>query len=242
MPILYHFPKSLSSAAVQVVRELDAPVTIRVLGFANGQFHSSEEPELRLPTGGMGLIGPVRSCPTYRDEAGTTLVQCAPIIEYLCDRFDRDDRLRPAAGTAARARHLSLMVFAEATFFPVVQFLSAEGSPNDNAREEMRRERFRGLIAPYLVEELGAGPYLFGAEVSACDFIMGVPCLNNAAYAGLLSDFPVLLEYFDRLRARPSFREAEHSDDPLYGPSLVEMVATAHGNGWDFRFRAPHER
>ena len=242
MSTLYHYPKSLSSAAAQVVLELNAPVTIRVLRFANGQFVSDEEPELRLPTGGMGLIGPVRSCPVYRDESGTTLVQCAAIIEHLCDRFDPSDRLRPAAAKIDRARHLSRMVFAEATFFPVVQFLSAEGSTNDNDREEVRRERFRGLIAPFLVEELGSRPYLFGDEVSACDLLMGIPCLNNAAFAGVLDDFPILLDYFERLRARPSFAQVETSDDPSYGPSVVEMVATAHGDRWDFRYRAPHER
>ena len=111
MPTLYHFPRSLSSGAVQVVSELSAPVAVRVLGFQDGQFFSPDEPGLCLPTGGMGLIGPVRSCPTYVErEDDLTLVQCTAIIERLCDRYDRKNQLRPEA-SSARARHLSLMVF-----------------------------------------------------------------------------------------------------------------------------------
>jgi glutathione S-transferase len=244
-PVLYHFPRSLSSAAVQVVRELGAPVTVRVLEFSDGQFSSRDEPRMKLPTGGMGLIGPVRSCPTYREGAAgseITLVQCAPIIERLCDRFDPGDRFRPPAGSSERARHLSLMVFAEATFFPVIQFLAAEGSPNDTPREEIRRQRFRGLVAPFLIDALRSNPYMCGAELSACDFLMGIPCLNNAFHAGVLAPFPQLSAYFDRLRERDSFAEAHgNSEDPTYNASLVEMVSTAHGDRWDFEFRTPHE-
>ena len=244
MATLYHFPRSLSCAAVQVVRELAAPVTVRTLGFENGQFVCPEEPALELPTGGMGLIGPVRSCPTYVEMApdeALTLVQCSAIIDYICDRFGADSSLRPPPGTPARARHLSLMIFAEATLFPVVQFLSAEGSANDSPREEMRRARFQGLIAPFLLRELGGAAYMFGDSISACDFLIGMPCLNNAFNAGVLAPFPELGEYFERLRGRASFTEA-HGDpgDDTLNRGLAAMVATAHRDQWDFG--APHER
>jgi glutathione S-transferase len=246
---LFHFPRSLSSAAAQVVWELELPVDVRVLGLERGQFVCAEEPCLRLPTGGMGLIGPVRSCPTYREmgrdasEAPLTLVQCTAIIERMCDLFDNTNTLRPVANSAARARHLSLMVFAEATFFPVVQFLSPQGSPNDGARERMRRERFCGLIAPYLVEQLDGRRYMFGDEISACDFLMGMPCLNNAFNAGVLATFPSLGAYFERLRERDSFARAhgEETDQKL-GAALGEMVMTAHHDQWDFAYRSESER
>ena len=243
MATLFHFPRSLSSAAVQVVTELKAPVSVAVLGFEEGQFVQSGDTPVRLPLGGMGLIGPVRSCPTYVEEESTlTLVQCAAIVERLCERFDPDSTLRPA-GSAARARHLSLLVFAEATFFPVVQFLSPEGSPHDNAREAMRRSRFCGLIAPVLLEQLGTQRYLCGDRASACDFLMGMPCLNNAFNAGVLAEFPALLEYFDRLRGRESFMLAHGDpDDASLSGALGAMVRTAHTDGWDFLHRAPYER
>ena len=246
MTTLYHFPRSLSSGAVQVVLELEAPVTIRQLGFKEGQFTCDDEAKLALPTGGMGLIGPVRSCPTYRETAEggeLTLVQCSAIMERLCDRFDEENRLRPPPGTPERARHLSLMVFAEATFFPIVQFLSPEDSPNNNDREAMRRERFKGLVAPFLLDQLGDQQYLCGDTVSACDFITGMPCLNNAFNAGVLEDIPKLMAYYDRLRSRESFAEARGDiEDEVLNGALGDMVATAHQNRWDFTFRHPHER
>ena len=243
MATLYHFPRSLSSAAVQVVTELEAPVRVAVLGFEHGQFVPPGDTPVRLPLGGMGLIGPVRSCPTYvEEEASLTLVQCAAIVERLCDRFDPDNTLRPT-DSAARARHLSLLVFAEATFFPVVQFLSPEGAAHDNAREAMRRARFCGLIAPFLLDQLGTQLYLCGDRVSACDFLVGMPCLNNAFNAGVLAEFPALREYFARLRERESFKIA-HGDpnDASLGNALGAMVRTAHTDSWDFSHRAPHER
>ncbi|MBT6273458.1 MAG: glutathione S-transferase family protein [Chromatiales bacterium] len=247
MNTLYHFPRSLSSAAVQAVLEVTAPVNIVTMEFSAGQFsHPTGEP-LHLPTGGMGLIGPVRSCPTYTEDGpqSLTMIQCAAILERVCDLFDPDDRLRPPADTAARARHLSLMVFAEATFFPVVQFLRREGvvAGADLSRETMRRDRFKGLIAPYLLQELGDQPYLCGDAVSACDFLMGMPCLNNAYNAGVVDSFPRLGDYFERLRARPSFATAHgNPDDQRLAASLGEMAAAGHTDGWDFKFRAPHER
>ena len=236
MPILFHFPRSLSSAAVQVVSELEAPVEVRTLNFGDGQFSYAGKPA-PLPTGGMGLIGPVRSCPTYREDA-LTLIQCTAIIERLCDRFDPNNTLRPA-DASGRARHLSLMVFAEATLFPVVQFLSPPGSPNDNAREQMRRDRFEGLLAPFLESELDSNAFLCGASPSACDFLIGMPCLNNAFNAGVLTRFPQLLSYFERLRERDSFRLAHgNPDDGRLNRELGAMVATAHGDAWDFTYRA----
>ena len=241
MPTLYHFPRSLSSAAAQVIAELSAPVEVAELGFEAGQFVPPTGP-VKLPTGGMGLIGPVRSCPTYVEEdSGLTLIQCAAIVERLCDRFDAESTLRPAAPDA-RARHLSLLVFAEATFFPVVQFLSPEGSPHDNAREAMRRARFQGLIAPFLTEQLGGQSYLCGETVTASDFLIGMPCMNNAFNAGVVDGFPELLEYFERLRSRSSFQQAHGDpDDAELSAALGAMVRTAHTNSWDFGYRGPHE-
>ncbi|MEM7250623.1 MAG: glutathione S-transferase family protein [Pseudomonadota bacterium] len=240
--VLYHFPRSLSSAAVQVIDELQADIVVRVLDFDRGQFQSTEE-SLRLPTGGMGLIGPVRSCPTFCDkEKGLELIQCSAIIEHLCDRFDSQHVLRPAPGTLDHARHLSLMVFAEATLFPIVQFLTPPGSPHDNTREAMRRARFCGLAAPYLIQQLAGRPYFGGDRAAAVDFLITMPCLNNANNAGVLEPFPELQAYFERTSARPSFARARGDpSDAALNAALSDMVTTAHRNGWDFEFRSTAE-
>lgn len=153
-------------------------------------------------------VHPLGSVPALAD-GDIKIFESAAICLYLADKF-ADKGLAPAPGTPLRGAYYQWIVFAVTTLEPPVGeyashalFLPPE--KRDPVRAEKARENLEKIYA-VLAGALQGNPFLTG-KFSAAD-VMIASILNWARSMKLLDEQPVLLDYVNRLVARPAAARA----------------------------------
>jgi glutathione S-transferase len=141
-------------------------------------------------------INPSGKLPALVD-GGTRVFENAAICMYVAERFP-EAGLAPPVGSPDRGRYLSLMVYSTAQLEPSMGD-SLLGLQSDNsARGWTDFEQAKDAVE----RELGDGPYLFGAQFTAADVMIGSMFIWHRAFGGH-SNRPRIDAYIDRLQARP---------------------------------------
>jgi glutathione S-transferase len=141
-------------------------------------------------------INPSGKLPALVD-GGTRVFENAAICMYVAERFP-EAGLAPPVGSPDRGRYLSLMVYSTAQLEPSMGD-SLLGLQSDNsARGWTDFEQAKDAVE----RELGSGPYLFGAQFTAADVMIGSMFIWHRAFGGH-SNRPRIDAYIDRLQARP---------------------------------------
>lgn len=140
-------------------------------------------------------INPAGKLPALVD-GRTRLFENAAICMYVADKFPQA-RLAPPVGSPERGRYLSLMAYSTAQLEPAM----------GDSLLRLRHHPARGWTdfehAKDVVErELGNGPYLFGAQFTAADVMIGSMFIWQRAF-GSRSNRPKIDAYVARLQARP---------------------------------------
>ena len=215
---LYHVPRTSSAPLVAVLHELQVPtdaVSVRTLSFADLR----SDWFLRLnPLGTVPLLA-------GSDASGEFgIVEAGAILGFLLDLVENSAGpgsgcvLRPPSCSMASAKSHQLVAFATSTLFQLCSctFLSTLSKETcDETKVAAARERFRGIVGPWLVGELGASEEFFlaryggGGSPSAADFMLCKP-LGNAEAMGWLEGegLAPLASWLERMRARPSHAAA----------------------------------
>jgi len=121
----------------------------------------------------------------------------AAICMYIAEKFP-EKRLAPSIGTPERGRYLSLMVYSTSQLEPSMGDSLLHIRSNNSARGWTNFEQAKDAVE----RELGYGPYLFGAQFTAADVMIGSMLIWHRAFGGKLNR-PKLDAYIDRLQARP---------------------------------------
>lgn len=141
-------------------------------------------------------INPSGKLPALVD-GGTRVFENAAICMYVAEKFP-EAGLAPPVGSPDRGRYLSLMVYSTAQLEPSMGD-SLLGLQSDNsARGWTDFEQAKDAVE----RELGSGPYLFGAQFTAADVMIGAMFIWHRAFGGH-SNRPRIDAYIDRLQARP---------------------------------------
>ena len=141
-------------------------------------------------------INPSGKLPALVD-GGTRVFENAAICMYVAEKFP-EAGLAPPVGSPDRGRYLSLMVYSTAQLEPSMGD-SLLGLQSDNsARGWTDFEQAKDAVE----RELGDGPYLFGAQFTAADVMIGSMFIWHRAFGGH-SNRPGIDAYIDRLQARP---------------------------------------
>jgi glutathione S-transferase len=141
-------------------------------------------------------INPSGKLPALVD-GGTRVFENAAICMYVAEKFP-EAGLAPPVGSPDRGRYLSLMVYSTAQLEPSMGD-SLLGLQSDNsARGWTDFEQAKDAVE----RELGDGPYLFGAQFTAADVMIGSMFIWHRAFGGH-SNRPRIDAYIDRLQARP---------------------------------------
>ena len=191
-------PRTRSSRALWLLEEIGTPYELTEL---RGAQRRSAEHLARHPLGRV---------PALELNDGTTMFESAAICLQLAD-INPDAGLIPPVGSPERALVYQWVVFAvtelEAPLFRWIRALA------DGAAEPPERDRFM-QAADALQSALQDGAWLLRDTFTVAD-VMCASVLEGAHSRTLLDDWPGLLAYAERSRARPAYaRAAEISDRP----------------------------
>lgn len=147
--------------------------------------------------------------PSFED-GGTRIIESTAAVLHLADKF-ADKGLAPALGTPERARYYELAVYAVSTLDETVVplFFHKVLFPPERRSAAVVDEKtpIWNVAGKLLTERLGDGPFFLGKSFSAVDVIVGYD-IGLAEKAGLLSDFPKLHEYAQRITSRDAYKKA----------------------------------
>lgn len=196
---IFHFARTRAHRALWVSEELGINIDINTVDLPSG---AQKKPDYLA-------IHPLGMVPAIKD-GDETLFESAAIVLTLADRHS-EAGLAPALDSPLRGKYNQWSVFGPAELDHILATISLH---TFLLPEEMRnpdiaaaaRDQFL-LRAKVLNDELSSKPYLLGDKFQACDIIVGHDCAW-ATLVNLLSDFPSLESYLQRLSERPAYEKA----------------------------------
>jgi glutathione S-transferase len=209
--VLYTNPMSRGRTARWMLEEVGAPYRAEIIDYATGM----KAPDyLRL--------NPMGKVPALRHGA-TVVTECAAICAYLADAFPQAG-LAPPPGDRLRGPYYRWLFFAAGPIEAMIinRALGVQVPPE--------RERMAGYGRPAHVLDtiehaLTEGPYLTGAQFTAADVYFGATLGWGMAF-NLIEKRPALVDYTDRINARPAAVRARAIDDAL---GAEQATAAAQG-------------
>ncbi len=141
-------------------------------------------------------INPAGKLPALVD-GRSRLFENAAICLYLAEKFPQA-RLAPAPGTPERGRYLSLMVYSTSQVEPAMGDALLRVRSNSSSRGWNDFENVKDVVE----RELGYGPYLFGAQFTAADVMIGSMFVWLRMWGKTVGRHKIDA-YVDRLLARP---------------------------------------
>jgi glutathione S-transferase len=208
----YHSPNTRSSGALVLLEELGADYELRVINMKAG--------EQRAPA--YLAVNPMGKVPAVMHGDALVTEQVA-IFLYLADLFPRA-QLAPALDDPLRGPYLRWLVYYAAAFEPAIV---------DRA---MEREQAPLAMSPYgdyetmlktLTDRLARGNFILGERFSAADILWGTALAWTTMFK-LVPETPVIMEYVERINARPSVAEVKARDAEL---SAAHEKATTGSTG-----------
>ncbi|MEG5137134.1 MULTISPECIES: glutathione S-transferase [unclassified Microcoleus] len=212
MITVHHLNNSRSQRVLWLLEELDLEYEVK---------RYERDPKTMLAPASLRAVHPLGKSPVITDGA-LTLAESGAIVEYLVDRYG-GGRLAPELGTPERLRYIYWLHYAEGSAMPPLVlklvFNQVETSPmpffaRPIARSIVARVN-KSFIDPqialhlgYVEAELEKSLWFVGSEFTAADIQMSFPLEAAAAQVGLDSSRPKLMDFLDRIHARPAYRRA----------------------------------
>ncbi len=212
MIIVHHLNNSRSQRVLWLLEELGVAYEIK-----SYQRH----PKTMLAPESLREVHPLGKAPVITD-GKVTLAETGAIVEYIVERHG-GGRLIPAEGTPERLRYTYWLHYAEGSAMPplllklIFSRLPKGPMPffvRPIARSISRRA-ISTFIGPqitthldYLEKEIGKSAWFAGDEFTAADIQMSFPLEAAAARGGLDNSRPGLMDFLDRIHARPAYERA----------------------------------
>jgi glutathione S-transferase len=193
---VHHLNNSRSQRVLWLLEEIGAPYEI---------VRYQRKPNMLAPSE-LRRVHPLGKSPVIED-GGTKLAETGLIVEYLVENHGRS--LAPARDTTPYWRYKYWLHYAEGSLMPpfllklVVDRLGLLGYP---ARGYVKSQI--KLHLNFLEGELNAAPYFAGEEFSAADIMLSFPIEVARERGGLDGTRPKLMDFLQRIHARPSYQRA----------------------------------
>jgi glutathione S-transferase len=155
-------------------------------------------------------------------EGGETIAESGAIIEWVLERHG-NGRLIPPPGTPERLRYTYWLHYAEGSAMPPLLlkliFDRVETSPMPFFIKPVARgisARVKGAFLTqqlkthldFMEAELGKSQWFAGGELTGADIQMSFPLETAKSRGGLDASRPKLMDFVDRIHARPAYRRA----------------------------------
>ena len=212
MIVVHHLNNSRSQRVLWLLEELGLAYEIK--RYERDKKTMLAPPELRK-------IHPLGKSPVLTD-GDLTLAESGAIIEYLVERYG-DGCFSPPREAPAYLRYRYWLHYAEGSLMsPLLLklvFDKIETSPMPFFIKPIAKaisgQAKSTFIMPqvnthldYLEAELGKAQWFVGAEFTAADVQLSFPIEAAAARGGLNASRPKLMDYLQRIHARPAYQRA----------------------------------
>lgn len=206
MITVYHLDRSRSERPVWLLEELGEPYSI--------EHFERIEPTLEAEPAYKALH-PLGSSPVVNVD-GKVIGESGAVIEYLATTFG-GGRLAVSPGAPNYADYLFWFHFAESTLMNEVtrEIMSeAGGVPHDNPGRAFSRRRIPKFLS-FVDDRLAHSPYFAGEEFTAADIMMTFIFTTTRLFVTLdLAPYPNILEYIERIEARPAYQRSQRIAGP----------------------------
>jgi glutathione S-transferase len=203
MILVHHLDNSRSQRILWLLEELGLPYEVK-------RYERDRKTMLAPPE--LGRVHPLGKAPVIEDE-GRILAETGAIVEYLVEKAG--GRLGPPGRRDAVLRYRHFLHYAEGSMMPpllvmlVVRRLGLLGRP---ARAPLQRMFDRHLA--WLESELAGRAWFAGEDFTAADVMMSFPLEAARHRAGLDERYPHLLDWLERIHARPAYAAALKKGGP----------------------------
>ena len=203
MIIVHPLENSRSQRVLWLLEELELPYEVR-------RYERDAKTMLAPPE--LARVHPLGKSPVIEDQ-GRALAETGAIVEYLVERAE--GRLGPPANREAVLRYRHFLHYAEGSMMPpllallVVNRLGLLGRPAHKPLLAMFRQHL-----DWLESELAERAWFAGDEFTAADVMMSFPLEVSRTRAGLGPDHPHLVDWLERIHARPAYGAALQAGGP----------------------------
>ncbi len=197
MIIVHHLENSRSQRILWLLEELGLPYEVR---------RYARDPKTMLAPPELRRVHPLGKAPVVEDE-GRVIAETGAIVEYLVEKGG--GRLGPPANREAVLRYRHFLHYAEGSMMPpllallVIGRLGLLGRP---ARAPL--QKMLDVHLDWLEAEIGSRDWFAGDDFSAADVMMSFPLEASRARGGLGESRPNLIDWLERIHARPAYGEA----------------------------------
>ena len=194
---VHHLNNSRSQRVLWLLEELGTPYDVVRYQRDKATMLAPEE---------LKRVHPLGKSPVIEDD-GKKLAETGLIVEYLVERYGLD--LAPPRESDLYWRYKYWLHYAEGSLMPplllklVVDRLGLLGRP---ARGFVNAQL--KLHLDYLEAELAASPWFVGDRFSGADIMLSFPLEAATDRAGLNQTRPRLMEFLQRIHARPAYKRA----------------------------------
>lgn len=218
MITVHHLNHSRSQRILWLLEELGLDYDIK---------RYERDPKTMLAPASLRAVHPLGKSPVITDD-DLTIAESGAIVDYLIERYGAG-RLAPPAGTAERLRYTYWLHYAEGSAMsPLLLklvFDKIETAPMPFFAKPIARaisgKAKSSFIEPqirqhldYLEGELGKSAWFAGDEFTGADIQLSFPLEAAAARGGLDASRPRLMNFLQRIHARPAYQRAiEHGGE-----------------------------
>ena len=203
MIVVHHLENSRSQRILWLLEELG--LEYEVVRYERDRKTMLAPPSLRR-------VHPLGKSPIVEDQ-GKVVAETGAIVEYIVEKAE--GRLGPPANRDSVLRYRHFLHYAEGSMMPpllallVVNRLGLLGRP---ARKPLLAMFAQHLA--WLETELSTRDWFAGDEFTAADIMMSFPLEAARARAGLGPEYPNLLDWIERIHARPAYASALKKGGP----------------------------
>ena len=211
MITIHHLNNSRSQRILWLLEELGLDYDIK---------YYQRDSETMLAPASLRQVHPLGKSPVITDEA-LTLAESGAMIEYLVERYG-EGRFAPPLDVPERLRYRYWLHYAEGSLMPPL-LIKLIFDRMEAKSPFFLRSIVRAISQPvrssfidpqitthldYLEAELAHSPWFAGNEFTAADVQMSFPLENAVERAGLDASRPKLMDWLDRIHARPAYQRA----------------------------------
>jgi glutathione S-transferase len=218
MLVVHHLNNSRSQRVLWLLEELGVPYEIR---------HHQRDAKTMLAPKELLAVHPLGKSPVVVD-GGTTVAETGAIVEYILDQYGKG-KLRPAAGTPEHLRYRYWLHFAEGSAMPPLLFKlvfdEVQKAPMPFFIKPIAKaisQKVMGVMVwpnlkrqfDFIEAELARSTWLAGDALTGADIMMSFPLEAAKQRAGLDASHPKMLEFIQRVHARPAYKRALKKGGP----------------------------